>query len=1265
MTGKTHSRFINGDRVEVARHGGVQAKRWRQKVANSATREPSDSFKTLSLPLVLDLPETQFKPSDKLYNAVEGFGEGSLGNLLLRVHLAGLSVFQNNAEAKGARQSNLFPLKDFDTALNEGMGLEIPKLTPIVILNLFQSVPRTSPPFTAEAIADRVHKACFNKKMDDRVDASLKDLLMAIGHAALRKASSYTDLKANALVVLNEVGIELKKLSPLFPSLSVVLREESIETVFAYEGVVESVPAEADHTYLLHHIIACVQRRDPDLSPAKVQDALLSYSDNALSQIFGALLFNARGEEGYLRTVAVDQFCADTGVPRDRRADVEKLLKAAKEIPAPPFFEEAHYASYRKTVSGKIRSWVSNYLTRLDVLSEQLAAMGNSTLPSEVGSEVEGILAGLDLTQDLISKLMAERQSALNLATSALNVLRGERNAAPAYEAAGNLEKHLKVISDIHGTFRSILNQVNQRLETVVTTDLEAWKKVLSVSESDAFALPRISGGTDPVEPSLEELNQSLAAYYDLFHRYAALVESFPSGGLERVIKAYQAQELTRAQAIPGRTLSEDDATELAKRRLLQSFYRLGTRLSSQNRDEILNQMKPSLLAGGIKVFNRLKFNNQGRIYRSPWAPGRHQPLPINWKDFEQTDWLGVIETLCTSCLKHLNTAPSGTSLQDYLEVKRFDLDLKILSLTQAIPSNKLDSELGLSAFDVHPRLKLALKEEIPSIATLSSLTAWMASQLAKFRFAARREKFIVRHKFSRVGQDDLLFVPKDRQWTPPASYFKAKGSISKQLADFVGSAEQVDNAKLFDSLANTPSSQTASLLVQMPHDWYLPLDFRESLLEDIRGLPVGKDTVRSPMKARKLVTSQATKIKGPSSYLTQFSKMLKGQTESGEWMLILDWVHKSAVQMREGRPALKAELESCQPRVAIPIKAISPEEDKFQFFDHIVAIDLGERQIGYAIFSVKDALGLELPNPINDPLTGQPAKGTIRVPGVRRLINAVTRHRGRQSSNTKLRQNFDTKLEELRENVGGEIVQRIEALMERFAAFPILESSVVNFQTGSRQLDLVYGDVVRTFAYSNIDAHKSARKEHWMGSDRWVHPYLIGREYDEQTGKRSGAAKPLSLFPGATVNPAGTSQVCNVCNRNALIVLRELGNTVVVKADGVVKTAAGSIRLLAGSNYTDDEFKAARRRKENLPLNAPAKEGKLNEREAIALARRTMRQKAHSQMSRDTSQSQFHCLFTDCKASYHADEGAAVNIGRKFFKDRVDVKLTLEKINS
>jgi len=40
--------------------------------------------------------------------------------------------------------------------------------------------------------------------------------------------------------------------------------------------------------------------------------------------------------------------------------------------------------------------------------------------------------------------------------------------------------------------------------------------------------------------------------------------------------------------------------------------------------------------------------------------------------------------------------------------------------------------------------------------------------------------------------------------------------------------------------------------------------------------------------------------------------------------------------------------------------------------------------------------------------------------------------------------------------------------------------------------------------------------------------------------------------------------------------------------------------------------------------------------------------------MARDTTQSQFHCLFNDCRKTYHADQGAAVNIGRKFLKERL-----------
>ena len=49
-------------------------------------------------------------------------------------------------------------------------------------------------------------------------------------------------------------------------------------------------------------------------------------------------------------------------------------------------------------------------------------------------------------------------------------------------------------------------------------------------------------------------------------------------------------------------------------------------------------------------------------------------------------------------------------------------------------------------------------------------------------------------------------------------------------------------------------------------------------------------------------------------------------------------------------------------------------------------------------------------------------------------------------------------------------------------------------------------------------------------------------------------------------------------------------------------------------------------------------------------------RQKNPNQMAKDTTQSRFQCLFTDCGATYHADAGAAINIGRKFFSTVIDV---------
>jgi hypothetical protein len=270
---------------------------------------------------------------------------------------------------------------------------------------------------------------------------------------------------------------------------------------------------------------------------------------------------------------------------------------------------------------------------------------------------------------------------------------------------------------------------------------------------------------------------------------------------------------------------------------------------------------------------------------------------------------------------------------------------------------------------------------------------------------------------------------------------------------------------------------------------------------------------------------------------------------------------------------------------------------------------------------------------------------------------------RQKQANNSKLLQNFNTRLEKLRNSVGSEVVQKIEALCARFNGFPVLESSVVNFQTHSRQLDLVYGDVVRHFVFSGVDAHIKSRKEHWRGAETWTHPYLMVKPYDEKTGKRTGKPVPLNLFPGAAVHPAGTSQKCTQCGRNGLRLLRELADKIQVLEGGFIDTPQGKLQVMAGWSYDDQTFKRAKRDKKNLPMNQPLKTGLYNRQNVERFAKRTNRQKSFDLRSSGSSQSRFQCLFADCLATYHADAGAAINIGRKFIEDKIDLESSRQKL--
>ena len=231
------------------------------------------------------------------------------------------------------------------------------------------------------------------------------------------------------------------------------------------------------------------------------------------------------------------------------------------------------------------------------------------------------------------------------------------------------------------------------------------------------------------------------------------------------------------------------------------------------------------------------------------------------------------------------------------------------------------------------------------------------------------------------------------------------------------------------------------------------------------------------------------------------------------------------------------------------------------------------------------------------------------------------------------------------------------------------------NFESGNRQLHTIYGSVLRRYTFSKVDAHKAKRAEHWFADSRkgkWQHPCLL--RYKDLRDKEKGT-EPLMLFPGTRVYAGGTSQACSKCGRNPLRALRGLEKkgtaSLAANEKGEVNIGDGEdsgVLLLRekGSELQPAEKKKLVRRKERPRLEdyRPLAQGSYEIGRLRELVRFHQRRPPHSKLSPDTSQSRYFCLYADCGYESHADENAAINIGRRFF-ERIAWERSKEKRES
>ena len=1265
-------------------HGGQNARGWRRKVAAIARRQ-RESVSTHKFRLETQPGDIDFDAAACAYDVTEGIAKGSLIGLVCAVHLSGFRLFSKGDETRRFRDRSRYPERAFAAALRAHAGIESPDVTVRSMEDVFAAPPRARegipPPWSPDDLAKRLFQSWNGRSpRDDDQDRPTRALADGIAREVMTAFGGWKELADDVAGALACADRHLATLDPSFPKLAdmppVTTDIKPEHCTFAHDPESPFVDMTGNEEIWLHQAVAvCADRLMRDApgsapSPArfatKLKDAIVTRQDNGLSWLFGNGL-------RYLRASDVERIAEDLSVPSSDIRRAQQLKAFADAIPPNPFFDTDGYAEFRLSVGGKISSWVSNYWKRVDELSTLHSELPDISLPSALHDDENApLFSGQHTDAAGLETLLARLPEKIGEASHALAVLRGD--GIPEPEDIATVERVAGDVAELVGQINMLDNRIDQEIELREeekrANALRKIKKELPSSRSKAFKAPpklnRISGGADDAEGEIKRLQDDLNAVIrerrDHFRRLAACAKD-GAGSLDPL--PVMAERERKALSDRGRDPALTD--EQAARRLLHRIVGMSRRLSPDTAKPVRNAITP--LFQNEKDAKRYFHNRRGTIYRHPFSTSRHEEYAIDTGRARETNWLTWLENLAKDTRKRLIENADQALLRDLLVIEGFVFTHRLGGLPDRVPGElaRLRTEDGLVG--VPPLLAAQLDaDEVPRDVAVRAFNLFN-SAINGLSFRAFRDGFIVRTKFLRADHEELFYAPKDRPWHPPDDYLSAKGEISKGLTlpaiarDESGRILPRETAEGLSKAKFEPGSR--AVLRQAPHDWFVELDLRHGGAPHRAGLPVKKNA--AGLKHWRPLRRPAFRLVGPPSFKTWLDRALTDEdVKLGDYTLILDQVFEQSARVEGEEIRLTAEPTEIRAELAVPVVDHRPYPDKTNhlLFDNVVAIDLGEKRIGFATFSLPDLLEHGARDPAAG-ADGKPEVGTVTVPAFRRLMAAVRRHRRSRQPNQKVGQTYSKALAQFRENVVGDVCNRIDTLCKRFNGFPILESSVGNFESGGRQLAMIYGSVLRRYTFSDVDAHKSARRHHWSTADMWEHPYVLTRSWNEKTRTWSGRPKPLNVFPGVKVNPADTSQTCHRCERNALAALRDMpDDRIDVGEDGRVVLGDGTVRLLERADHSPAEMKAYRRRKERPPMNIPPRQGSRRRQDLIGIARRNMRQRPRSEMSPDTTQARFVCVYEDCGFQGHADENAAINIGRRFL-ERIDIEESKAKLSA
>ena len=1230
---------------------GVDARNWRRQLAATA-RRADDTIRTLKFPLEIHNAHQYWPAASALHRTVASDEQGSLIRFLYTVHLNGFRVFGKQAETEAFR--NAVTLDDsgwLTTHANTPLTVARAPFIPSSIYQRLLIAPRAvggkDSGFKAETIAVEYSKFFCAGKHSENIPAPERELFDAIGAAFATEFASWKDLTSRPADGARVIDTVLKELGYPAATPSLAHRMASLRPCEPAGTVAFDSHAaiDSDNQGIEPHMIvarALFVARSEGLStkPELTKATQIYWTGDAnhggLAWLFGKGM-------SYFRETSPSDAAKDFDIPPEQVQNVEAVISAAKAIPdaAASLLGGKSYSPYRSAIGGTLGSWIANYITRLfDLEAALLADVEPFELPAAILQD-QKMLDDVGVAPSEIAAMVTDAMSGRNEALNALNRLTGKERGATRSEIE-TIESYSLLLDTLAGLLSALSERIKRSLEFA---EREGDKIAQDTLSQYTFSTPkwirrlealnRLDLSIVDPQAELNTASHEFGLLHNAMHtHYADLLKWGSETG-------QTLSPLARIEALEDQYLRDKPAstkrkapTEQAARSSFDMLGRAGRECSEITMRRFAEVLRP--VFADTTDYHRYFHNRQGRLYKSNFDTNPRQPFAIAADAVKNAsavmnsvaDWIADfrIEVMAETPL-------SLRHLTDLYHLERALFAWRMQGMPNAVPSHLAMPANLVEVFNLPIPLKLRLQAKEVSSSVMRKIFNNYYVRLKSLAAILLRDKFFLRCKFQRAGDNGILYVPGNEPWHAPDRLFassKPIGFAARAIEKAQDGKREVSplvatNILIGDSGVNEASVRT--WLRQSPHDWYFPWQGQPSVV----ALPTDKSGL-----AKKTTTTEAARLIGAPAYKGVLDTRLAdpAKVETGDVAIIFDQTFSQTCSKGDnGQLIVGCELADALVALAIPVKEFKAETTPPSFKNYI-GIDLGERGIGYAVFDATTDALIE--------------KGRVGIRSMHRLVQDDKIGKRAVSELQKFRSKFDRAEERRRENVIGDFCNAINRLMWYYDAFPVLEYSAGG---ASKAVDKVYEGVTNRYLFSTTSTVDAERTAYWCGASFWKHPTRFQYKFDKTTGKKGKTPEPLSLFPGVGTSAYGTSQRCSCCKRNPIDDIRKAmkdgEKTFRILDGGIVMLPSGKIQLFFAAPET--ERAGYRRRNERTPLTKPADAMLIKGDDLLKAAYRNLRQAPLRRQVRDTTISQYHCLYSDCGQVLHAEENAAINIGEGF----------------